>query len=357
METKTYITLSRLAALLLLLSCGISLPAQTVNYTYDNAGNRTGRTVSPAANAAPSPVAFSVDTAMLRQAASARQLAPDRRRRAASVRESLAGKAIGKHSDAVSEAMEREHEERIAKWIAACDGARPAEQKSRASGDAAGGDRALSFSSSTPVVNIPLQEGVSPTGARTYSIPIPTAYGFPYAPAVSLSYNSQAGMGLAGYGWTVSGLSAITIANKTLYYHGVAAAAKAGDPSGAFALDGEPLVPDPEVVIVGKIMRHVLLVFLFENNDVMIFGIDSNPNKDGVSVRRVKVEDLLFGSDFSSYQRYSAKQLKERSQRSKEFYRIFTSINPLFFEKTNKDKIIILDNFILRNSQYFVESP
>jgi hypothetical protein len=229
METKTYITLSRLAALLLLLSCGFWLPAQTVNYTYDNAGNRTGRTVSPAANAAPSPVAFSVDTALLSQAASARQLAPDRRRRAAAVRESLAGKAIGKHSDAVSEAMEREHEERIAQ--------------------------------------------------------------------------------------------------------------------------------DPEVVIVGKIMRHVLLVFLFENNDVMIFGIDSNPNKDGVSVRRVKVEDLLFGSDFSSYQRYSAKQLKERSQRSKEFYRIFTSINPLFFEKTNKDKIIILDNFILRNSQYFVESP
>lgn len=244
METKTYITLSRLAVLLLFLSCGISLPAQTVNYTYDNAGNRTGRAVSPAANAAPSPVAFSVDTALLRQAASARQLAPDRRRMAASVRESLAGKTIGKHSDAVSEAMEREHEERIAKWIAARDGARPAEQKSRASGDAAGGDRALSFSSSTPVVNIPLQEGVSPTGARTYSIPIPTAYGFPYAPAVSLSYNSQAGMGLAGYGWTVSGLSAITIANKTLYYHGVAAAAKAGDPSGAFALDGEPLVPN-----------------------------------------------------------------------------------------------------------------
>ena len=73
METKTYITLSRLAALLLFLSCGISLPAQTVNYTYDNAGNRTGRTVSPATNAAPSPVAFSVDTALLRQAASARQ--------------------------------------------------------------------------------------------------------------------------------------------------------------------------------------------------------------------------------------------------------------------------------------------
>lgn len=32
METKTYITLSRLTALLLFLSCGISLPAQTVIY-------------------------------------------------------------------------------------------------------------------------------------------------------------------------------------------------------------------------------------------------------------------------------------------------------------------------------------
>ena len=95
METKTYITLSRLAVLLLFLSCGISLPAQTVNYTYDNAGNRTGRTVSPATNAAPSPVAFSVDTALLRQAASARQLAPDRRRRAASLPRSTGSRRNG----------------------------------------------------------------------------------------------------------------------------------------------------------------------------------------------------------------------------------------------------------------------
>ena len=34
METKTYITLSRLAALLLFLSCGFWLPAQTGYYTY-----------------------------------------------------------------------------------------------------------------------------------------------------------------------------------------------------------------------------------------------------------------------------------------------------------------------------------
>lgn len=103
---------------------------------------------------------------------------------------------------------------------------------------------------------------------------------------------------------------------------------------------------DPEVVIIGKNMRHVLFVFLLDNDNVMIYRIDSNPNKGSASVRRMKVEDLLFGSDFSSYHRYSAKELKKLSQRSKGFYRIFTIIDPLFFEKMNKDKMTMLDNYI-----------
>ena len=38
---------------------------------------------------------------------------------------------------------------------------------------------------------IQLEEGVSPCGARTYNIPIPTANGFKLTPSVSLGYSSQ----------------------------------------------------------------------------------------------------------------------------------------------------------------------
>lgn len=217
-----------------------ALFAQTVNYTYDAAGNRITRSAPSTRTmvmgmdrkigVAPDPaLPDDVDTALLRRAASARQLGLKERKTVAAPPFSCS--AVAPASDAVSEAMERDHEERTGAWLAA-----------HYAGEAGAGTRSLPFTSSTPVVNIPMEEGVSPTGARTYSIPIPTAYGLPFAPSVGICYNSQAGLGLAGYGWTLSGLSAITITGKTLYYHGEASAAKAGDPDGAFALDSEPLV-------------------------------------------------------------------------------------------------------------------
>ena len=89
---------------------------------------------------------------------------------------------------------------------------------------------------------IPLQYGVSPTGARTYSIPIATAPDIKYAPQLSLSYNSQGGYGYGGYGWDLGGLSQITLAGRTLYYDGVIKAANAADTSAVFMLDGVRLV-------------------------------------------------------------------------------------------------------------------
>ena len=90
---------------------------------------------------------------------------------------------------------------------------------------------------------IPLQEGVSPTGARTYNLPIPTAAGFKLVPIISLGYNSQASEGWAGYGWDIQGVSCIRLINKNEYYHGEIEAADVNASAGkVFALDGNPLV-------------------------------------------------------------------------------------------------------------------
>lgn len=69
----------------------------------------------------------------------------------------------------------------------------------------------LSSASSYSVGAIPLEYGVSGTGARTYSVPIYTAPDIEYAPSLALVYNSQGGYGYGGYGWDLAGLSSITL--------------------------------------------------------------------------------------------------------------------------------------------------
>ena len=51
---------------------------------------------------------------------------------------------------------------------------------------------------SRPVGKIPVEEGVTPTGARTYTVPIATAPGIAFAPQLALYYNSQSGNGAYG---------------------------------------------------------------------------------------------------------------------------------------------------------------
>jgi RHS repeat-associated protein len=89
---------------------------------------------------------------------------------------------------------------------------------------------------------IPLDYGVSGSGARTYSVPIFTAPDVNYAPSLSLVYNSQGGYGYMGYGWDIAGLSEITLSSKTTYWDGVIEAPDSSDRDGVFSLDGVRLV-------------------------------------------------------------------------------------------------------------------
>ncbi|HTN46571.1 MAG TPA: FG-GAP-like repeat-containing protein [Flavipsychrobacter sp.] len=84
--------------------------------------------------------------------------------------------------------------------------------------------------------------GVSGTGAATYSIPIwcpPGTNGM--TPAISLVYNSQAGNGIMGMGWNISGLSAISRVGKDIYHDGEVAPVDFSTHDN-FALDGVRMI-------------------------------------------------------------------------------------------------------------------
>ena len=74
------------------------------------------------------------------------------------------------------------------------------------------------------VGQIPYTSGITPTGGRVYTVPIATIQDGKLAPKIALSYNSQSGNGIAGYGWSLTGLSSIMLTGKTLYYDGSSAA-------------------------------------------------------------------------------------------------------------------------------------
>jgi hypothetical protein len=87
------------------------------------------------------------------------------------------------------------------------------------------------------------QFAVSPSGAATYTIPIEVPPGINgMQPNLAFTYNSQAGNGLLGVGWNLSGLSAITRCPKTYAQDGVKEGVKL-DITDRYCLDGNRLIP------------------------------------------------------------------------------------------------------------------
>ncbi|WP_378181977.1 FG-GAP-like repeat-containing protein [Aquimarina sp. SS2-1] len=83
---------------------------------------------------------------------------------------------------------------------------------------------------------------VSLTGGATYTVPIAVPPGIGgVTPKIALSYNSQGTNGIAGYGWSISGLSTITRIPSTQYHDGVKDPVDF-DTLDRFALDGQRLI-------------------------------------------------------------------------------------------------------------------
>ena len=88
---------------------------------------------------------------------------------------------------------------------------------------------------------------VDANGAANYVIPLDIPAGpNGLTPKLSLTYNSQSGPGLAGYGWTLSGLSAITRCGLTIAQDGNTQGVTFTDGSGGdgYCLDGQKLRAD-----------------------------------------------------------------------------------------------------------------
>ncbi|MFP5040288.1 RHS repeat-associated core domain-containing protein [Parasediminibacterium sp. JCM 36343] len=87
---------------------------------------------------------------------------------------------------------------------------------------------------------------VSDVGALNYVLPIEVEKGVnSFQPNISLTYNSQSGNGMAGWGWNITGLSMITIGGKSKAIDGMTIGAQ-NDGSDPFYLDGQRLVPGAE---------------------------------------------------------------------------------------------------------------
>ncbi|MBM0654727.1 sugar-binding protein [Capnocytophaga genosp. AHN8471] len=83
---------------------------------------------------------------------------------------------------------------------------------------------------------------VSATGAAVYTIPIAVPAGINgVQPNLALTYNSQSGNGIAGYGWNITGISKITRVGSTPYHNGQLTGVNLTE-TDQFALDGQRLL-------------------------------------------------------------------------------------------------------------------
>lgn len=85
---------------------------------------------------------------------------------------------------------------------------------------------------------------VNEAGAATYDVPVTVAPGVAgVTPQIALSYSSQAGNGLMGQGWDISGLSAISRCRQTRAVDGISKPI-AWNTDDRFCLDGQRLIVD-----------------------------------------------------------------------------------------------------------------
>jgi hypothetical protein len=100
----------------------------------------------------------------------------------------------------------------------------------------------VTVSTGASVGEIPFSSNVSPTGSVTVSVPVDVYSGIRgMQPQIAITYSHNAGNSALGAGWNLSGIPAITRANRSIYYDG-ATQGIALNKTDAFFLDGVRLL-------------------------------------------------------------------------------------------------------------------
>lgn len=139
--------------------------------------------------------------------------------------------------------------------------------------------------SADPIGIIKSNFDVSPTGAATYTIPIECPEGIGgLQPNIALTYNSQGGENIAGWGWGLSGVSAITLGQKTIFSDN---AISGIDIKGhqKFALDGNNLV------LVSGTYGKAGAVYRLENDNFSRITCIGNAFPDYPALFKVETKD------------------------------------------------------------------
>ena len=124
------------------------------------------------------------------------------------------------------------------------------------------------------VGHIDIMPGMSPSGAKTYTIPIRCykANGV-FSPDISLSYNSQGCGSYVGKGWTIGGLQSITRGNKTFYYDGKTKGISM-TPDDAFYLNGVRLIRTSNTAYEYETEQgHIKVVAVVSGNVTKYFNV------------------------------------------------------------------------------------
>ncbi|TPG36297.1 FG-GAP-like repeat-containing protein [Flavobacterium pectinovorum] len=149
----------------------------------------------------------------------------------------------------------------------------------------------LGFGQSAEVGVTEGQLSVSLSGGANYTIPVAVPPGINgIVPQISLAYNSQGGNGIAGYGWNISGVSAISRIPATKFHDGVIDAVDF-NALDRFALDGQRLIVKNGTNGVYGADKTVYETESFSNIKVTSFGVNPIGVKYGPAYFLVEYPD------------------------------------------------------------------
>lgn len=132
---------------------------------------------------------------------------------------------------------------------------------------------------------------VSLSGAANYVIPIAVPPGINgVTPKIGLGYSSQSDNGSAGYGWNISGLSAIKRIASTKYHDGVADPVDF-DSLDRFSLDGQRLIVKTGTSGIYGANETVYETERFSNTKITSYGVHSSGANYGPAYFKVEYPD------------------------------------------------------------------